>query len=131
MVVPRSWQNPGPMLLANDKVSVAVGGTFEGVWGWPDLRFGRLQDRVVDRSRPRREGLAQVAVIGILGWDLQALPVRELAGEGAVLGGEVFDPLAHLRGRLLDGPGELVALSRSGGVRGRGARLAGGGGRRW
>ena len=61
------------------------------------------------------EGLAQVAVPGILGGDRQALPVGEPVGERAVRGGQVLDPLAHLARRLPRGRGELGALGFGGG----------------
>jgi hypothetical protein len=67
-------------------------------------------------SWPEREGLAQVAVGGIFGGDGHALPVGELLGEGAVRGGQVGDPLAHLARRVLWGEGELGALAVGGGV---------------
>jgi len=35
---------PGPLSVCDLPVGVAVRGAFEYQWGWPDLRFGRLQD---------------------------------------------------------------------------------------
>ena len=65
---------------------------------------------------PGRERLAEVAVVGVLGRDRQALPVGEPLGERAVPGGQVLDPLAHLGGLLARGQGELVALGVGGGL---------------
>ena len=62
------------------------------------------------RPGPGQEGLAEVAVIGVLGGDGQALQVGEPFGEGAARGGQVLDPLAHLAGRLARGEGELGPL---------------------
>ena len=64
---------------------------------------------------PGRERLAQVAVVGVLGGDRQALPVGELLGERPVRGGQVRDPLAHLARRLPRGQGELGSLAFGGG----------------
>ena len=64
-------------------------------------------------SGPGRERLAEVSVVGILGREGEALAVGERAGERAVGGGEVFDPLADLAGRLVRGQGELGALGGS------------------
>ena len=64
---------------------------------------------------PGPEGLAQVSVVGILGWDGQALPFGERAGERPMGSGKVFDPLAHLRDLRPDGQGELVTLGSGGG----------------
>ena len=58
-----------------------------------------------------RERLAEVAVVGILGRDHQALPVGKSLGERAVPGSQVLDPLTHLGGLLARGQGELVTLS--------------------
>ena len=58
--------------------------------------------------------LAQVAIGGVLGRDLQVLPFSELVGERVVAGGQVFDPLAHFRDLLACGHGEFVALGAGG-----------------
>src|ERR1700722_9755747 len=54
-----------------------------------DLRLGRLQDRFLAWAGPGRNRLAEVAIIGVFGRDLLALPVRETAGERAPSGGQV------------------------------------------
>jgi len=83
--------------------------------------LGRLQDGVFGRSGPGRERLAEVSVAGIFGREGEALAFGERAGERAVGGGEVFDPLADLAdladlaGRLVRGRGELGALGGAGG----------------
>ena len=77
------------------EVGIAIDGMLEDLRGRPDLRLGRLQDRVVAWSWPERERLAEVAVAGILRRDQQVQPVCEPVGEGAVRGGQVLDPLAY------------------------------------
>ena len=99
-----------PLSIGGFPVGVAVCGAFEYVRGRPDLRLRRLQDRVPCLPGPGREGLAQVAVVRVLGGDRQALPVGEPLGESAVRGGQVGNPLAHLAGRLARGESELGAL---------------------
>ena len=49
-------------------------------------------------SGPGGERRAEVAVIGVLGRERLALPVREPGGERSVSGGQVLDPLAHVGG---------------------------------
>ena len=97
-------------------VGVAVCGALEDLRGRRDLGLGGLQDRVLAGSGPGGERRAEVAVIGVLGRDPLALPVREPVGERAMSGGQVLDPLAHVGGWLLRGQGELVALGRGGGL---------------
>ena len=65
--------------------------------------------------------MTEIAVIGVLGGDGQALQVGESFGEGTVRGGQVLDPLAHLGGQLLKGDSELGALGFGGGLRFSGA----------
>jgi hypothetical protein len=81
---------------------------------WPGL--GRLQDGVLAGSGPGRERRAEVAVVGILGRDRQALPVGERGGERPVGGGQVHNPRRHLTGRLARSRGELITLSVGGGL---------------
>ena len=97
-------------------VGVAVCGALEDVRGRRDLGLGGLQDGVLSWSGPGGECRAEVAVVGVFGGDPLALAVREPGGEGAVRGGQVFDPLADAGGWLLGGQGELVALSLGGGL---------------
>jgi len=81
-------------------VQVAIQGALQDLLGWLDLGFGRLQDGVPNWSWPGWEGLAEIAVIGILGRGSQTLPVSQSLGERATPGGEVLDPLASFRGLL-------------------------------
>ncbi|MGH3191781.1 MAG: hypothetical protein ACRDOL_31945 [Streptosporangiaceae bacterium] len=74
-----------------------------------------MQDRVRAGSCPGGERRAEVLVVGVLGGDGQALPFGQAAGEFAVLGGQVLDPLAYLLDLLSRGQGELVALGLGGG----------------
>ena len=104
-----------PLSIGGFPVGVAVGGAFEdaaGTAGSPVWAAARSRLCV---AGPGREGLAEVAVVGVLGGDGQALPVGEPFGEGAVRGGQVLDPLAHLAGWLARGQGELGALGLGGG----------------
>jgi len=99
-----------PLSVCGFPVGGAVGDVFEDPFGWRDFGFGRLQDRSGGWCWPGREGLAEVAVVGVFGRDGQALPVGQLGGECAVLGGQVFDPLAGFPDLLPRGQGEFVAL---------------------
>src|SRR5947209_675332 len=90
----------GGLSVRGFHVQVTVQGTFQDPPGWFDLALGRLQDGVPGWCCPGREGLAEIAVIGILGRDRQALPGGQLAGERAPLDGQVLDPLARLRDLL-------------------------------
>jgi hypothetical protein len=67
--------------------------------------LGGCKIACVGLPRPGQEGLAEVAIIGVLGGDGQALQVGEPFGESAVSGGQVLDQLAHIAGRLADGAG--------------------------
>jgi len=69
-----------------------------------------LQDGVPGWCWPAREGLAEVAVVGVFGREGQALPVGQLGSECAVLEGQVFDPLAGFPSLLPGGQGEFAAL---------------------
>ena len=115
--------------LSGLPVGVAVRGALEDLRGRRDLGLGGLQDRVGAGAGPGRERQAEVAVVGVFGRDPLALPVRELAGERVVPGGEVLDPLAGVGGWLAWGQGEIVALGWGGGFgfggAQRGERLAG------
>src|SRR5207302_304822 len=91
-------------------VQVPVEGALEYPRGWLDLGLGWLEDGVPGGCGPGRERLAEVAVTGVFGGGHQALPVGQLSGECAVLGGQVGDPLARFLGLLARGQGELVAL---------------------
>ena len=103
-------------LICGLPVGVTAGGTLQDLRGRRHLGLGRLQDRVFAWSGPGRERRAEVIVVRVLGWDHQALPVRQRGGERAVGGGQVLDPRGHLGGRLARGEAELVALSVGGGL---------------
>src|SRR5271166_1011127 len=111
-----TWGGVGLLLICGFPVGVAVYGALEDVRGRRDLGLGGLQDGVLSWSGPGGEGRAEVAVVWVFGGDPLALAVREPGGEGAVRGGQVFDPLADVGGRLLRRQGELVALSLGGGL---------------
>src|SRR5271165_2570572 len=113
-----SWPSgcTGGLSFCGLVVGVAVRGALENLRRRRDLGLGRLQDRILAGSGPGGERRAEVAVIGVLGRDPLALPVREPGGERAVSGGEVFDPLAYVGGWLLGGQGEFVALGLGGGL---------------
>ena len=93
-----------------------AGDALKDLRGRRDLGLGRLQDRVHALSRPGRERRAEVAVVGIMGGDSQALPVREPHGKGSVGSCHLLDPRGHLAGRLAHSRGELVALGIGGGL---------------
>ena len=80
-------------------VGVAVGGVLEDQGGRRDLGLGRLQDRVLAGSGPGGERRAEVAVIGVLGRDRQALPVREPGGERAIFSSRSTAVVVIVRGR--------------------------------
>ena len=96
-------------------VQFAAWDVFQDPWRRLDLRFGRLQDRVLGGALPGGEGRALVFVVGVFGGGHQALPVGQPAGEFAALRGQAGDPLAKLRDVLPGGEGELVALFLGGG----------------
>ena len=48
----------GPVSVRGLPVGVVVGGALKDLQGRPDLRLGRLQDRIPGRPGPGREGLA-------------------------------------------------------------------------
>ena len=106
----------GGLSFGGFHVQVPADGAFQDLWRRLDLGFGRLEDGVPVRACPGGEGRAEVFVVGVFGGDHQALPFSQLAGEGAVLGGQVGDPLAELRNLLPRGQGELGALLLGGGL---------------
>ena len=110
------WRAVVPAGLIPGDGGVAVRRALEDLRGRPDLRLGGPQDRVVAWSWPRRERLAEVAVVGILRWDRQAQPVCESVGEGAVRRGQVLDPLKLVPGLLPRRHRELLALIVGGGL---------------
>ena len=76
----------------------ALESAFQDPLRWLDLGLGRLQDGGPAWCWPAREGLAEVAVVGVFGGDHQALPVGQLVGERVALGGQVLDPLGRSPG---------------------------------
>jgi hypothetical protein len=91
-------------------VQIAARDSFQYPHGRLDLRFGRLQDRVPAGAGPAGKRWAEVFMIRVFGGGHQALPVGQLVGEGAVLRGQVGDPLGELRDLLSRGQGELLTL---------------------
>lgn len=62
-------------------VGVTVCGVLEDLRGWRNLGHWRLQDRLPGWATPGWEGLAEIAVVGVFGWDGLALPVCQPVGE--------------------------------------------------
>jgi hypothetical protein len=99
----------GPLSFPRFDVGLTVRGALEDTGRGTDLWFRRLQDRIAGGSRSRREGLAEVAVVGVFGRDRQALPVGQPGGEPPVPGVQVSDPRACIGKVRPAGQGELGA----------------------